>query len=232
MSPGVVPVACTELIRRDRPEVTLDLADIVFVTDPDSVVIVGGLGFDTSGGVPADIANLLNSMTRSRKGCSAVGRRRTSTSPGRSAVGIRSPEDQRAAHTAGDLKRGRTVQVRMVPERAGRMVLGDVVFVLEAGARLDAQEPVIAVAGGADPQAMGMKIGAVEAVRDVDVVGMVLAARIVNGEIVGQPDPQRITGARDNRRSKETRRIGAFAEVGAEVNAVAPIRVRIPQRAR
>ena len=76
--------------------------------------------------------------------------------------------------------------MRVIPERAGRVIGGHIVFILEVDAGIDRDQDVIAVAGGIDPQTMGMHIGAIEAVRRIDPGGLVGAAG-VRGQAVAQP---------------------------------------------
>src|SRR5206468_7722965 len=79
-------------------------------------------------------------------------------------------DDQRARHPAADLDGGRSVQMRVVPVRARRVIRADAVFVLPHLSRLDAESRVVhdevAVDTGCyqarrNVQSMRMKIRAV-----------------------------------------------------------------------
>ncbi len=53
--------------------------------------------------------------------------------------------------------------MRVVPERSGRMILRDVHLVLKVSLRADAQQHVVAVAGGRDMHAVKVHVERVEA---------------------------------------------------------------------
>jgi hypothetical protein len=56
-------------------------------------------------------------------------------------VGAPASHDQRPGHSAGHLQRRRAVPMRVIPESSRRMIRWDVVFVLEADARIGRLEP-------------------------------------------------------------------------------------------
>ena len=87
---------------------------------------------------------------------------------------------QRPGHAAGDLHRRRAMLVRVIPERAGRMVDGNIVFILEIHTRLDRYQHIVAIARRRHPQAVRMQIGVVEAAaraRRIDIGGRALLGR-------------------------------------------------------
>lgn len=122
--------------------------------------------------------------------------------------------------------------VGVIPESPGRMIRRDIVFVGESRLRVDRQQDVIAVAGWAYPQPMGMEIGAVEAVRDIRHLRTRHAAGITGlrpcRQLVVEGDAHRAAGNRLDRR-RNIRRIGvdALAGVAAQMDLVVSARGRI-----
>ncbi len=68
-------------------------------------------------------------------------------------------EDDGAGHTAVHMQPGQAMDMRVVPEHAGRMIVRDVEFEIERFARLDLEKDVVAIPRGRDVHAMGMQVG-------------------------------------------------------------------------
>src|SRR5690606_13592909 len=140
--------------------------------------------------------------------------------------------DQGARHAAGDLQRGRAMTVGVIPEGAGRVIRGDIVFVGEPRLRIDRQQDVVAVAGRAYPQSVGMEIGAVEAMRNIRHLRPRHAAGITGlrtrGQRVVEGDAHRIAGnCLNRRRNKWIVRIDTLSGITSQTNLVVAILRRI-----
>ena len=135
-------------------------------------------------------------------------------------------DDERAGHAAADLQSGGAVAVRVVPEGPRRMVGRNVVFIFEADAGIDRHQDIVAVAGRADPDAVAVQVGAVEAVRVVDVRLRLIVAVGVGRKLVLQLDADRVARSRFDGRGHEG---VAGVDVGAAV-AAQPHRIGAPLR--
>ena len=52
--------------------------------------------------------------------------------------------------------------MRVIPERAGRMIRWDVILVLELDTGWECQEDIVAIAGRTDPKAVRVQVGRVD----------------------------------------------------------------------
>ena len=82
--------------------------------------------------------------------------------------------DQAASHSTGHLKRGRSVNMRVIPERARRMIFRDFDTDLIVAARLHPAQYVIRDSVRVHMQAMSMNVGCIEMVRLVVVLWHVI----------------------------------------------------------
>ncbi len=75
------------------------------------------------------------------------------------------------------------MQVRVIPERSGWMIQGDVVLVSKRGSRIDPQQDVIRIACRTDPQSVSVHVCRIEAVGSVHVARTV-TRRVISRELV------------------------------------------------
>ena len=134
-------------------------------------------------------------------------------------------DDERTGHAAGHLQRGGTVEVAVIPERACRVVARHVNLVELRLARLDLQEDVVRIAPGADPQAVRVQVGDVEATRVI--LFRVLAGLIrIRLQVVGQLHVQPRTGL-DLDGGRHQRAAG-ITVVATQAYTVVLVVVRVP----
>ena len=134
-------------------------------------------------------------------------------------------DDERASHAAGDLQRGGAVEVAVIPERACRVVARHIDLVELRLARLDLQEDVVGVAPGADPQAVRVQVGDVEAPRVV--LFLVLAVLIgIRLQVVGQLHVQ--PRARLDLDGGRHQRAAGITMIAAQPHTVVLVVVRVP----
>ena len=134
-------------------------------------------------------------------------------------------DDERTGHAAGHLQRGGTVEVAVIPERTCRVVARHVNLVELRLARLDLQEDVVGIAPGADPQAVRVQVGDVEAPRVVlfRVLAVLIFLRL---QVVGQLHVQPRTGLDlDGRRHQ---RAAGITVVATQAYTVVLVVVRVP----
>ena len=120
--------------------------------------------------------------------------------------------------------------MRVIPERARRMIRWHVVLILKAYARIYGDQNVIAVSGRIHPQSMRVQISAVEAVWRVDATAGGYATRIArqlvverNADGVARVDIQ-------HRRNKGDSGIDVRALIAAKFYLVETLYRRVPDR--
>ena len=134
-------------------------------------------------------------------------------------------DDERTGHAAGHLQRGGTVEVAVIPERTCRVVARHVNLVELRLARLDLQEDVVGIAPGADPQAVRVQVGDVEAPRVV--LFLVLAVLIgIRLQVVGQLHVQ--PRARLDLDGGRHQRAAGITMIAAQPHTVVLVVVRVP----
>ncbi len=146
----------------------LDHPGVALVADPGHDLVIDRLDLDVARSVQATVLDLLEHQHLVRHRLAALVEQGVEVAVGGGRGEAVAANDQRPGHAAGHLQGRRTVAVAVVPEGACRVVARDVVFVLELHAGIDRQQHIVAVARRADPQAVRMEVGAIEAVRRVD----------------------------------------------------------------
>ena len=133
--------------------------------------------------------------------------------------------DERTSHAAGHLQRGGAMEVAVIPERARRVIARHINLIELCLARLDLQEDVVGIAPGADPQAVRMQVGDVEAPRVV--LFRLLAGLIgLRLQVVGQPHVQPRT--RLDLDGGRHQRTAGITVIAAQPHTVVLVVVRVP----